>query len=163
VENLQILNDNEWHQFSIPLFDFELYLNELDESNIVAVSFERPWDDADETSLVLYIDQVWVGLPPFVSVEEKMPIVVQRHRLGNNYPNPFNASTTIGYTLARNGYIKIIVYDLQGRNVATLVDQYQSKGNYTAHFDASALASGIYYYQMVTDHFSQINKMLLLK
>jgi len=163
LANFQILNDTEWHQFSISLSDFEVYLNEIEETNIVAVSFERPWDDADETSLVLYIDQVWAGLPPFVSVEEDKPPFVQNYYLGTNYPNPFNASTTIEYALARSGNVKLVVYDLLGHKVATLVDQYQSPGNYTAYFNASALASGIYYYQMVMENFSRINKMLLLK
>jgi hypothetical protein len=162
LENLQVLNDDEWHQFSISLFDFELYLNELNESNIVAVSFERPWHDEEETSLVLYIDQVWIGLPPFVSVEEERADLVNHYNLGNNYPNPFNASTAITYTIARRSDVMLTVYDLLGRKVTTVVDQFQSPGTYTVYFNAAELPSGVYYYQLVTKRFSQIKKMLLV-
>ncbi len=86
-----------------------------------------------------------------------------RFELLQNYPNPFNPSTVIQYKLAKTGNVRLTVYDLTGRHVSTLVNQAQGAGVYVVRFNASQLASGIYFYRLQTDGFSQIRKMLLIR
>jgi len=88
--------------------------------------------------------------------------------LTQNYPNPFNPTTTISYTIpmAELGFglsVQVKIYDMLGEEVATLVNEEQASGNYSVQFDASKLSSGIYYYTLKTEKFSETKKMLLLK
>jgi hypothetical protein len=80
----------------------------------------------------------------------------------HNYPNPFNSRTSIQYKLAAYHKVKLTVYDILGREVKVLVDRYQERGTYEVDFNASGLASGIYFYCL--EAFDTIvNKMILLK
>lgn len=83
--------------------------------------------------------------------------------LAQNYPNPFNPQTTILYFLKENARVQIRVYDNVGSLVRELVNEYQEAGRHRVGFDASSLASGIYYYTLSSGDFRQIRKMLLLK
>jgi hypothetical protein len=83
--------------------------------------------------------------------------------LNQNYPNPFNPTTTINYSVPKSGIVKIKVYDLLGREVATIVNENKPAGNYNIEFNASKLTSGIYFYRMEAGSFSQTKKLLLLK
>jgi hypothetical protein len=83
--------------------------------------------------------------------------------LSQNYPNPFNPSTTIRYTLPQAGNVSLKVYNALGQEVATLVNGHQVAKNYEATFDGSNLASGIYFYTLRTDNFTQSKKMILVK
>jgi hypothetical protein len=80
-----------------------------------------------------------------------------------NYPNPFNPTTTISYTLKENTYVKLTVYDRLGREVKTLVDENKSAGNHTIEFTASGLPSGIYFYRIKTNERTEVKKMILAK
>jgi len=80
-----------------------------------------------------------------------------------NYPNPFNPTTVISYQLPKDGIVIVKVYDILGKEVKSLVNEYKSAGNYTVSFDASHLASGIYFYQLRAGNFISTKKMLLLK
>ncbi|MCX6173137.1 MAG: T9SS type A sorting domain-containing protein [Ignavibacteriales bacterium] len=87
-------------------------------------------------------------------------------RLYQNYPNPFNPSTVINYRLVTGGRVILKVYDILGREVVTLVDEYQNAGIHNSQFSIlnSQLSSGVYFYQLrVGDHFVQSKKMLLIK
>ena len=83
--------------------------------------------------------------------------------LGQNYPNPFNPTTTITYSVAKNSKVKLIVYNILGREVKRLVDGLVESGIHRIEFDGSKLSSGVYYYQLITKKYSKVNKMLLLK
>ncbi len=83
--------------------------------------------------------------------------------LVQNYPNPFNPTTNIQYSIPTDGVVSLIVYDLLGREVATLVNESKKAGNYTINFDASTLASGTYIYQLKAGEFLSSKKMLLIK
>jgi hypothetical protein len=83
--------------------------------------------------------------------------------LEQNYPNPFNPATTIDYALGKAGNVKLIVYNVLGQKVATLVDGHMDAGNHTVLFNARSLASGVYFYRLETQAFTQTKKMLLLK
>jgi len=80
-----------------------------------------------------------------------------------NYPNPFNPITNIRYSIPYTENVKLIVYDVMGREIATLVNEKQSPGTYEATFDGSAFASGVYFYKLIAGDFSKTKKLLLIK
>ena len=96
-------------------------------------------------------------------VEEDEQELPSNYTLSQNYPNPFNPVTIVKYTLPENGNINLAVYDLLGREVALLINEEQSVGNYEISFDASGLASGVYIYRMQVNDFITSKKMMLLK
>jgi len=83
--------------------------------------------------------------------------------LKQNYPNPFNPSTTINYSIKKNGLVILIVYDILGKEVAALVNENQEAANYSVNFNASNLPSGIYFYRLKSGGFSSTKKLILLK
>jgi hypothetical protein len=85
------------------------------------------------------------------------------YNLNQNYPNPFNPITVISYQLPVNSLITLKVYDVLGREVATLVNERKAAGSYTATFDASKFSSGVYFYKLQSGSFVQTKKMLLVK
>lgn len=80
-----------------------------------------------------------------------------------NYPNPFNPSTTISFTLKEGTSVKLTVYDRLGREVKTLLDENKPAGTYTVDFNASGLPSGIYFYRIKTDSKTEVRKMIFAK
>ncbi len=108
--------------------------------------------------LYTWIGNLWE--PTDVNDPELTP---DQFALAQNYPNPFNPSTTIKYAIQKSGFVSLRVYDMLGREVANLVNQDQSAGVYTVKFDASQLASGIYFYKLESGSQSIINKMMLVK
>lgn len=89
--------------------------------------------------------------------------IVKTYDLSQNYPNPFNPSTIIKYQLPKAGNVTLRIYDILGRGVKTLVDSFQQNGSYKVTFDASNLASGIYFYQIHSGNFVSTKKMILMK
>jgi len=85
------------------------------------------------------------------------------YMLYQNYPNPFNPVTKIKYGLPNNGYVKLTVYDELGKEVAVLVDGYRQANTYEAVFDATNLPSGVYYYKLEAEGFSDTKKMVIIK
>ena len=83
--------------------------------------------------------------------------------LNQNYPNPFNPATVISYQLPVSSSVKMEVFDLTGRSIATLVDGVMPAGYHEVSFDASGLSSGIYIYRIQSGTFSQTGKMMLVK
>ena len=84
--------------------------------------------------------------------------------LFQNYPNPFNPSTRISYSLSNSSFVSLTVYDILGREIQTFVDEFQKAGTYVAYFDASKLASGIYFYKLQTGPgLLETKKMLFLR
>ena len=83
--------------------------------------------------------------------------------LYDNYPNPFNPSTTIRYSIPEGSITSIKIYDAAGNEVSNLVNQYEQPGTYNVEFNASRLSSGIYYYTLQAGSFTQTKKMILIK
>jgi hypothetical protein len=83
--------------------------------------------------------------------------------LRQNFPNPFNPSTSIKYDLPKNSFVKLIVFDELGREVKTLVNENQTAGTYEITFNGLLLPSGVYMYRLTTESFTQTKKMLLIK
>ena len=106
----------------------------------------------------------WIGEKMTVGVEDEANnSVVSNFNLAQNYPNPFNPSTKISYAIQSPELVTLRVFDVLGREVAMLVNQYQSAGNHSVSFDASSLASGMYFYKLEAGSFQSIKKMMLLK
>lgn len=80
-----------------------------------------------------------------------------------NYPNPFNPTTMIQYQIPSNGMVTLKVFDVLGREIKTLVSEYKQQGTYTVSFDASKLASGIYFYQIRSGNYISTKKMMYMK
>jgi hypothetical protein len=83
--------------------------------------------------------------------------------LSQNYPNPFNPSTTIRYQIPNSGLVKLAVYDMLGKQVTILVNDIKDAGSYEIRFDGSKLSSGVYFYKLETDNFSDVKRMNLVK
>lgn len=102
--------------------------------------------------------------PTSVEIEENIP---SEFTLYQNYPNPFNPATLISYQLPVSGYVTLKIYDLLGREVAVLVDEYKPAGKYEVEFQSASrtgrLASGIYYYQLKTGDYIHTKKMMLMQ
>jgi len=89
--------------------------------------------------------------------------VPKEFALHQNYPNPFNPMTTIKYSLPEPQYVTLKVYDMQGREVETLIDEQKDAGFHSVTFNGGRLSSGVYFYRLITEKFTEIKKLLLLK
>ena len=85
--------------------------------------------------------------------------IIKDYELSQNYPNPFNPTTIISYQLPKDGHVSLKVYDVLGREVATLVDANQTVGRYNVNFDGSRLASGVYFYRLTSGSYVSTKKM----
>lgn len=89
--------------------------------------------------------------------------IPEEFRLFQNYPNPFNPATFIAFDIPKESYITLKVYDLLGREVKVIIDGLQKAGSFKAEFNASELASGIYFYKLSSDNITFTRKMILVK
>ena len=85
------------------------------------------------------------------------------YSLNQNYPNPFNPSTNINFSIPKSGLVTLKIYDMVGREVSSLVNEFKSAGNYVVGFNASALSSGTYFYRIEANDFIATKKMVLVK
>ena len=89
--------------------------------------------------------------------------IPERFSLYQNYPNPFNPSTKINYDIPKASYVKLIVYDVLGKKIATLVNEKLSSGSYEVDWNGSGYPSGVYFYKLTTGDYVETKKMILLK
>ncbi len=101
--------------------------------------------------------------PLNVQSEEDGTVLPRRASLHQNYPNPFNPSTSIRYSLPSSGRVKLSVFDVLGRRIATLVDGFQTSGTHEVRFDAGAFVSGLYLYSLETESTKLTRTMTLVK
>jgi hypothetical protein len=85
------------------------------------------------------------------------------YKLSQNYPNPFNPVTKINFAIPKSGLVTVKVYDMLGKEVSELVNEVKNAGTYSVDFNASAFSSGIYFYKMSVNDFSDVKKMMLIK
>ncbi|RKY93746.1 MAG: hypothetical protein DRQ01_03995 [Ignavibacteriae bacterium] len=117
-------------------------------------------NNADTVSLAIipvitYLDATSVGENGFITPEQFI--------LFQNFPNPFNPTTNIGFRIAEPGFVFLKVYDVLGNEVATLVEKDMPAGYYEVEFDASQLTSGLYFYRLNVGEFSDTKKLILLR
>ena len=87
----------------------------------------------------------------------------KKYELMPNYPNPFNPVTTIQYQIPNSGFVTLKVYDILGKEVATLVNEVKTAGTYNVQWNASAMPSGTYFYKLTADNFTDVKRMILMK
>lgn len=99
---------------------------------------------------------------PIVAVEDKRLLPAKMY-LAQNFPNPFNPSTTIRYNLSRSGFVTLTVYNVLGQRVTSLIEAYHDPGNYEIEWDAHGLSSGLYFYRLQVGGYTQSRRMMLVK
>ena len=103
-----------------------------------------------------------IGKDNAVGIEEEK-IIPFAFSLEQNYPNPFNPVTSIQYSIGNTQFVTLKVYDVLGKEIATLVNEEKSAGNYEVNFDASNIPSGVYFYHLQSDSFVKTKKMVMIK
>jgi len=99
----------------------------------------------------------------YTGVTQTNTEVPNDYKLFQNYPNPFNPKTTIEYEIKRAGFITLVVYDILGKEMMTLVSQQQTPGKYLVDFPGVIFPSGVYFYRLTTDNYSETKRMMLIK
>lgn len=140
-----------WDALDQPLMDFQFQGSES-----WGINFENE---------IMYSNDGWetasLQFSFTVDVEDEYKEVY--FNLTQNFPNPFNPSTKIKYTILNAGNVSLIVYDALGKEIATLVNEEKPTGKYEVEFNAANLTSGIYFYQLKAGSFVETKKMILLK
>jgi serine protease len=98
-----------------------------------------------------------------VGINQISNLLPKKYELMQNYPNPFNPVTKINFAIPKNEFVNIKIYDVLGREIMTLVNEKMNAGYYEFNFDGSALSSGMYFYKMTTNTYSDIKRMVLVK
>jgi len=97
------------------------------------------------------------------TIKNDYPYLPKNYALYQNYPNPFNPSTIIRYSIPKTCYVLLKVYNILGKEVATLVNQEKTTGNYEINFYANNLSSGVYFYRIQAGNFTDTKKFVLLR
>ncbi len=113
------------------------------------------------TTVGIYLIRAYVSL--VTGVKQVVEASPAGFRLSQNFPNPFNPATVINYQLPANSHVTLKVYDVLGREVATLVNEHQNAGPHSATFNATNLTSGVYFYRITAGNFSEVRKLVLEK
>ncbi len=167
IRILQETQTNNPDYFTMPV-DLRLIGTDLDTTIVL-------WNSSIDQSFSVHTSKVpttvqldpnnWIihsfGVIP--GVDDKQVQYPKTFKLEQNYPNPFNPSTKISWQSPVSSWQTLKIYDVLGKEGATLIDEYKSAGNYEVEFSADGLTSGIYFYKLTAGIFSQIKKMLLLR
>ncbi len=110
----------------------------------------------------------WSPVYTFITHEEgvgvkAIDVAPDKFMLEQNYPNPFNPSTNIIYSIKEPGFVTLIIYDIYGREIETLVKEHQNSGKYLVNWQPKNLPSGVYYYQLKTGNLTSVKKMLYIR
>ncbi len=113
-------------------------------------------------------DAIWTNYKPdstnyVTGIETNVGYIPSEFKLDQNYPNPFNPSTFISYSLPNSGNVSIKVYDVIGREVAEIVNEFQTAGKYVVSYSANSLSSGIYFYRLTSGSYTSTKKMNFIK
>jgi len=107
-------------------------------------------------------DGVFKSVSPISELEED-DNGLHNIALYNNYPNPFNPRTSLQYAIGSRQFVTLKIYDMLGKEVATLVNEEKPAGSYEVEFNASHLSSGIYFYQLSAGLYTNVKKMIVIK
>jgi hypothetical protein len=189
-DNLQVFRsmackqvENNSHQVPVLLsgsdntFLYQAYLGrvEKNEGDELDVFIDDEATRTGSTTLTGDLTRTWYDGISYAIINDNLPSNINHEieipltfALSQNYPNPFNPTTTINYTLGQSGNVRIIIYNLQGEEVKTLVNSYQERGNYLIMWDAtdnnnSPVSSGVYFYSLKSGSYLQNKKMVLIR
>ena len=159
--NPVLLEDNPTQDFRYPSI-----AESNPDNNFVDIVYQQdpvPGSSAFRDNAPISRAQLLFRRLSMLSSRDNRNIRVETYRLEQNYPNPFNPTTNITYVLPKAENVSLKVYDVLGREVATLVNEVKPAGAYTVPFNASNLASGVYFYKLQAGSFVQTKKMMLVK
>ncbi|MFZ1518094.1 MAG: T9SS type A sorting domain-containing protein [Ignavibacteriaceae bacterium] len=184
-------NGDNWNELNTGLISAFVRDLTIDEREIILVATEKGvfklengvtfWDDINSG-----IDTNWISIyslainsegylfagsarpfykstSPFTSIGYEFVLLRGGYFLSENYPNPFNPSTKINFQLPNAGNVTLKVFDVLGREVATLIDEYKNADSYEVEFNASNMPSGVYFYQLKAGEYIETKKMILIK
>lgn len=136
---------------------------QLDNARIyAAISAESiPSGDIHDNNNVAWAPVISLGLS--TSNTQSESTIPEKVALYDAYPNPFNPSATIEFSLPQLSNVRLEVYDVTGRRIALIMDEQRREGLHSVQFDASGLSTGIYFYRLTTEQFSETKKMTLIK
>jgi len=123
--------------------------------NVIIAGYSSQAGHSDDFMAVKYSQTVGI-----TQISSNIP---DKFSLSQNYPNPFNPTTNLEFGISKSGFVTLKIYDLLGKEAATLVNENLTAGTYKYNFDAPGLPSGIYFYKLTTDGFSETKKMNLVK
>jgi Secretion system C-terminal sorting domain len=129
-------------------------------------SYTSPDSSGNDTAITLSMNNPvletarWSNLIGIQATGTEIP---QVYKLYQNYPNPFNPSTTINFDIVKAGIVRIVLYDVLGREVKTIVNEYTDPGRFKVVFTADNLASGLYFYKITSNEFTDVKKLLIVK
>jgi hypothetical protein len=126
-------------------------------NNPTSKQYSRNLGTGNGVELIQIINNTQTG------IEHNRSDITGTFTLFANYPNPFNPSTKICYSISQNTFITLKIFDLHGREIVTLINGKKTPGNYEVTFNAGNLSSGIYFYQLKTENYIQSKKMILLR
>jgi hypothetical protein len=110
------------------------------------------------------VHDVWlIRIAPEATAVDETQVVASEHRLFQNYPNPFNPSTDLKFEIAEMRFVELKIFDLLGREVATLVSELKAPGAYSVKWDAAKAASGVYFSKMTAGEFVAVKKLVLMR
>jgi hypothetical protein len=145
-----------------PSGDYEEYVYGMG-FGIAGINYKVGQEYSGHSLIGCYINGVLYGDTILTGINQIGSEVPSAYSLGQNYPNPFNPMCNVQFTMCNAGNVRIVVYDVMGREVQTLVNERMNAGTYEVKFDGSGLPSGVYFYKMVTENFTETKKMLLIK
>jgi uncharacterized delta-60 repeat protein len=108
-------------------------------------------------------DYVTIKYSETIGITPISNVIPEKYSLSQNFPNPFNPATNIRFDIQKNGLVSLKVYDILGRVVSTLINGSLQPGTYEANFDASGITSGVYFYKLEANGFSDVKRMVLIK
>lgn len=130
--------------------------------NMKAIYYDRSFGIHNPKFIVSLLQESYRQIGGIVAVEQEESIPTE-YIVYQNYPNPFNPTTNIKFSLPRNSYVRLTIYDALGKEVETLVNNELVAGTHTIEWSARDMASGVYFYRIEAENFVKVNKMLLLK
>lgn len=158
-----------WGTYEGLLPNFSRNLREL----LLSKNYEFTWAQYNEGHNFgfwsSHIDEMLINFfPAETTTSVQTAGIPESFSLMQNYPNPFNPSTTINFTITNSGeqvgsFTTLKIYDVLGKEITTLVNEYKPAGNYKAQFNATNITSGVYFYKLTSGNFSETKKMILLK
>ncbi|RPI18965.1 MAG: T9SS C-terminal target domain-containing protein [Ignavibacteriae bacterium] len=143
-------------------------LPKIDKAKIIIKSFSGLVNGENRAALAEVETDARISYYDVIGIKQ-ISSIADGYYLSQNFPNPFNPATKISYSIPKPGFVKLVVYDITGREVNTPVDQLQMIGTYNVEFNGSGLASGIYFYQLTISNeqsakmYRETKKMVLIR
>ncbi|HPN37313.1 MAG TPA: choice-of-anchor J domain-containing protein [Melioribacteraceae bacterium] len=147
-------SDSGWNKYVIDL-------NPYKDSNLY-LAFQEVLSDNVNYGDAFFLDLVQIT-DEYTSVENDPNNLPNYCTLNQNFPNPFNPTTNISFSIPKLCYVTFKVFDILGKEVITLINEELNAGNYTKTFDATNLGSGVYFYKLQAGNFSETKKMILMR